>query len=519
MARSLFPLLYQLLIFFTAKGRVIERAVANSPISRHDFPPGFVFGAGSSAYQIEGAAAEDGRKPSIWDTYTHAGKALDKKTGDIAADQYHKYKEDVKLMHEMGLEAYRFSISWSRLIPDGRGAVNPKGLQYYNNLINELVLHGIEPHVTLNHFDLPQALEDEYGGYLSPRLIEDFTAFADICFKEFGDRVRSWSTFNEPNVLTVAGYDIGVFPPGRCSYPFGFNCSNGDSPTEVYISAHIILLSHAAAVQLYREKYQEKQNGQIGITLLGFWFEPLTDSSEDVTATKRVIDFQLGWFLDPLVYGDYPAMMRKIVESRLPSFSKEESKRLKGSFDFIGFNHYTAFYIQSSTSHYDKNERDYVRDVAAKISFSKTVEEKDFIGLKAPLMPIAPWALQRLLEYVKLYYENAAVMIHENGFGEFNINASTNGPDDAERTNYLQAYTESLLLSIRNGSNTQGYFVWSFLDCFELMFGYSARYGLYQVDFSDSDRKRYPRQSAQWYTSFLKNGQLNRGKSSYFYAQ
>ncbi|XP_077212166.1 beta-glucosidase 31-like [Tasmannia lanceolata] len=293
-------------------------------ISRHDFPPGFIFGAGSSAYQVEGAAAEDGRKPSIWDTYANAGKILDKSTGEVAADQYHKYKDDVKLMYETGLDAYRFSISWSRLIPDGNGAVNPKGLQYYNNLINELIIHGIEAHVTLNHFDLPQALEDEYGGYLSTKFIQDFTAYADICFKEFGDRVRSWSTFNEPNIQTIAGYDIGIFPPERCSYPFGLNCSKGNSSTEVYTSAHNILLSHAAAVQLYREKYQEKQKGYIGITLLGLWAEPLTDSSEDIAARQRLMDFHIGWFLNPLIYGDYPDTMRTIVGSRLPSFSENE---------------------------------------------------------------------------------------------------------------------------------------------------------------------------------------------------
>eukprot|EP00262_Sarcandra_glabra_P013079 TRINITY_DN353_c0_g1_i5.p1 TRINITY_DN353_c0_g1~~TRINITY_DN353_c0_g1_i5.p1 ORF type:complete len:392 (-),score=45.56 TRINITY_DN353_c0_g1_i5:184-1359(-) len=337
-------------------------------ISRHDFPPGFVFGAGSSAYQVEGAAAEDGRKPSVWDTYTHAGKLVDKSTGDIAADQYHKYKEDVKLMKELGLDAYRFSISWSRLIPDGRGAVNPKGLQYYNNLINELVSHGIEAHVTLCHFDYPQALEDEYGGLLSPRIIEDFTAYADVCFKEFGDRVRYWSTFNEANIATVLSHDVGLFPPCRCSYPFGFNCSKGNSSTEVYITAHNILLSHSAAAHLYREKYQEKQRGYIGMTLLAFWFEPLTDSSQDIAATQRVLDFQLGWFLDPLVYGNYPATMRKIIGSRLPSFTEDESKQLKGSLDFIGLNHYTVFYVQGLVNVFDNSESDYFRDMSAKWS-------------------------------------------------------------------------------------------------------------------------------------------------------
>ncbi|XP_068645419.1 beta-glucosidase 32-like isoform X2 [Aristolochia californica] len=338
--------------------------------TRDDFPPGFLFGAGSSAYQVEGAAAEDGRKPSIWDTFTHAGKVLDKSTADIAADQYHKYKEDVELMHKMGLNAYRFSISWSRLIPDGRGEVNPKGLEYYNNLINELVDHGIEPHVTLNHFDLPQALDDEYGGYLSPKLIADFTAYADVCFKEFGDRVKTWVTFNEPNIQTVVGYDLGVFPPGRCSYPFGSNCSEGNSSTEVYVSAHYILLAHAAAVQLYREKYQDTQRGSIGITLLAMWFEPLTDSLQDLNATQRMLDFHLGWFLDPIFYGDYPSTMKEIVGSRLPSFGVEESELMRGSFDFIGLNHYVVLFVQGSSAVRDKSETDYYRDISVELASS-----------------------------------------------------------------------------------------------------------------------------------------------------
>ncbi|EHA8589894.1 putative Beta-glucosidase 21 [Cocos nucifera] len=223
---------------------------------REDFPQDFVFGAGTSAYQVEGAAAGDGRSPCIWDTFTHAGRMPDKSTGDVASDGYHKYEEDVKLMTETGLEAYRFSISWSRLLPNGRGALNPKGLDFYNNLINDLLKHGIQPHVTLYHLDLPQVLEDEYGGWLSPKIADDFTAYAEVCFREFGDRVSHWTTITEPNVMAIASYDTGTFPPGRCSYPFGINCTAGNSTTEPYIAVHNVLLAHASAVKLYRTKYQ-----------------------------------------------------------------------------------------------------------------------------------------------------------------------------------------------------------------------------------------------------------------------
>lgn len=242
-------------------------SAATKEINRHDFPPGFIFGSATSAYQVEGAAFEDGRKASIFDTFAHSG-FYGEENGDVATDMYHRYKEDVQLMVETGLDAFRFSFSWSRLIPDGRGHVNPKGLQYYNNLINELISNGIQPHGTLMHLDLPQTLEDEYGGFLNRRIIEDFTAYADVCFREFGDRVPYWTTINEANIFIVGGYNNGNGPPGRCSFPFGQNnCTVGNSTTEPYIAAHNMLLAHASAAMLYKEKYQAKQQGHIGFSL------------------------------------------------------------------------------------------------------------------------------------------------------------------------------------------------------------------------------------------------------------
>ncbi|KNA07563.1 hypothetical protein SOVF_170640, partial [Spinacia oleracea] len=204
--------------------------------------------------------------------------------------------KDVELMAETGLDAYRFSISWSRLIPDGRGIVNPKGLEYYNNLIDELISHGIQPHATLMHLDTPQVLEDEYGGFLSARIIEDFTAYADVCFKEFGDRVVYWTTINEPNIFALGGYDNGASPPGRCSYPFGIlNCTKGNSTTEPYLAAHNMLLAHASAAKLYKQRYQGKQHGIIGFSFYAYHFIPSTDSTKDKIATQRAHEFFIGW--------------------------------------------------------------------------------------------------------------------------------------------------------------------------------------------------------------------------------
>ncbi|KAF8675595.1 hypothetical protein HU200_047667 [Digitaria exilis] len=476
-------------------------------ITRSDFPEGFVFGAGTSAYQVEGAWNEDGKKPSIWDTFAHGGYAFDHATGDVAADQYHKYKEDVKLMHEMGLDAYRFSIAWTRLISDGRGAVNPKGLEYYNNLIDELVSYGIQPHVTIYHFDLPQALQDEYNGLLSTRFIEDFTAYADVCFRNFGDRVKHWTTLNEPNIEPLGGYDLGNLPPRRCSAPFGKSCAGGNSTTEPYIVAHNLLLAHASAVSLYKDKYQDKQGGQIGITLLAFWYEPATQKLDDVEAATRMSDFTVGWFMHPLVYGHYPPVMKRNAGSRLPLLTPEESARVLGSFDFVGINHYGAVYVASDMGRLKQIPRDYVSDAAVKFITCKNKETFKQGGLRMQNHP-APWALNKLLDHLKHKYRNPPIVIYENGAGHEPDPSDRFVYDDDFRSHFLQAYIEATLLSIRNGSRVHGYFVWSFMDVFEVLFGYRFLFGLYGIDFGAKNRTRYARHSVRWYAGFLHGGEL-----------
>ncbi|KAM1100092.1 hypothetical protein ACFX2I_006636 [Malus domestica] len=485
-------LLLMLRVSFFLCFLLIKLSLCADKYSRDDFLPGFVFGASSSAYQVEGAADQDGRTPSILDTYAHAGH-FDGATGDVACDQYHKYKEDVQLMVDTGLEAYRFSISWSRLIPNGRGPINPKGVQYYNNLIDELISHGIEPHVTLHHSDLPQALEDEYGGWVSRKIVKDFTAYADVCFKNFGDRVLHWTTMNEPNVFILGGYDLGFLPPQRCSAPFGVNCSTGNSSTEPYMAAHNILLSHASAARLYKKVYKDMQHGYIGINIYGFWFVPLTKTSEDELATQRAMDFYFGWFLNPLVFGDYPDVMKKIAGSRLPVFTSLESRSVMGSFDFIGVNHYSTSYVKDYTSILKMEIRDYTADSAVlMLALQNDTSPFEF--------PITPWGLQGLLEYVKQNYGNPPLYIHENG----QSTRRNSSLEDRPRVKYLDGYIQSLLAAIRNGSNAKGYFVWSFLDSIELLGGYKSSYGLYYVDLEDPDLKRQPKLSAHWYSHFLK---------------
>ncbi|KAL9235760.1 hypothetical protein vseg_010496 [Gypsophila vaccaria] len=460
--------------------------------NRYNFPSDFTFGAATSSYQVEGAAYKDGRKASIFDAFAHASGR--KGNCDTASGEYYKYKEDVQLMADTGLDAYRFSISWSRLIPDGRGPANPKGVEYYNNLIDELVSHGIQPHVTLIHLDVPIALEDKYGGFLSQNIVEDFTAYAEVCFREFGDRVQHWTTVNQANAFMRGGYDAGNVPPGRCSFPFGAGkCSHGNSTTEPYIAAHNILLSHASASRLYKEKYQEKQHGSIGFSLYASHFIPYSNSTEDKLATQRSYDFFIGWFMHPLVHGDYPEIMKTNVCKRMPNFTKNQSKLVKGSFDFIGLNYYTVILVKDTGLMAEP--RDYTHDTGSTWIFFN-----DSSPQSGNPFPVLPWGLQGILEYLKNVYNNPPIYIQENG----QMTPRDTFVNDPSRVEYHQGIIGGLLDAVRNGSNAKGYFVWSFIDLYELNYGDEQNFGLYYVDFNDPNLSRYPKLSQRWYSGFLK---------------
>ncbi|KAK9060100.1 hypothetical protein SSX86_020804 [Deinandra increscens subsp. villosa] len=478
-------------------------------ITRKNFPQGFVFGTASSAYQYEGAVKEDGRGPSIWDKFAHTfGKVTDFSNADVADDQYHLYESDIKLMKDMGMDAYRFSISWPRIFPNGSGQINQAGIDHYNALINSLLAHGIEPYVTLYHWDLPQALEDKYNGWLDAQIINDFATYAETCFQKFGDRVKNWMTFNEPHTFTVQGYDVGLQAPGRCSILLRLYCRAGNSATEPYIVGHNVLLSHATAFDIYKRKYKARQNGRIGIAFDVIWYVSGTNKTEDIEATQRAQDFQLGWFLDPVMFGDYPSSMRTRVGDRLPKFSKLQSALLKGSIDFVGINHYTTWYAwHNSTSIIGVLLNDSVAD-----SGSITLPWKDgkAIGDRANSiwLYIVPQGFRSLLNYVKKRYGNPLVIITENGMDDPNspFISLKNALKDEKRVKYHNDYLTNLLAAIReDGCNVKGYFAWSLLDNWEWAAGYSSRFGLYFVDYNDK-LKRYAKDSAIWFKNFLITG-------------
>ncbi|XP_048594758.1 beta-glucosidase 3 isoform X3 [Brassica napus] len=322
-----------------------------------------------------------------------------------------------------------------------------------------------------------------------------FTAYADVCFREFGNHVKFWTTINEANIFTIGGYNDGVTPPGRCSSSPGRNCSSGNSSTEQYIVGHNLLLAHASASRLYKQKYKDMQGGCVGFSIYTIGFTPSTSSKDDEIAVQRAKDFFFGWMLGPLIFGDYPDEMKRTVGSRLPVFSLEESEQVKGSSDFIGIIHYLAASVTSIKFKPSlSGHPDFYSDIGASMTYLGNFSAFEYA--------VSPWAMEGVLEYLKQSYGNPPVYILENGRPlKQDLQLQQ---EDIPRIDYLHAYIGAVLKSIRNGSDTRGYFVWSFMDLYELLRGYEFSFGLYSVNFSDPYRNRSPKLSAYWYTSFLK---------------
>ncbi|KAL2549320.1 Beta-glucosidase 42 [Forsythia ovata] len=467
-------------------------------LNRLDFPPHFIFGAATSAFQVEGAWNEGGRGPSMWDAFSRApGNICDGSNADIAVDHYHRYKEDIELVAKLGFKAYRFSISWSRIYPDGLGTkINTEGIKHYDNVINTIIDKGIEPFVTLYHWDLPLNLHESMGGWLNEEIVKYFAIYAETCFSSFGDRVKKWITINEPLQTSVNGYCTGIYAPGRREH----------SSNEPYLVAHHQLLAHAESVSIYHQKFKDKQGGQIGLVVDCEWSEALSDKLEDKNAAARRLDFQLGWYLDPIYYGDYPETMRKRLGDRLPKFSQKDKQLLKNSIDFLGLNHYTARFVGHAENNVEHN--DFYR--AQEVERIAEWNGGEMIGEKAASswLYVVPWGIWKVLNYITSKYNNPAIYITESGMDDEDSDASPLHEmlDDKLRVSYYKGYLAAVHQAIEDGANVRGYFAWSLLDNFEWQLGYTKRFGLIYVDYKNG-LTRHPKSSAYWFLRFLKAGE------------
>jgi beta-glucosidase len=446
------------------------------------FPEDFIWGTATSSYQIEGAADADGKGPSIWDSFcTIPGKIAQGETGKIACDHYHKFKEDIQLMKDMGVKAYRFSIAWARILPTGNGDVNEKGIQFYSDLIDELLKNDIEPWVTLYHWDLPLALQLEKDGWLNKSIINHFSEYANLCFERFGNRVKNWITLNEPWVVSILGYGQGVFAPGR------------NSNSEPYLAAHHLILAHAKAVAIYRENYAH-QKGQIGISNNCDWREPLTDKEEDKQAAQRALEFFLAWFADPVYKGDYPEVMKEKLGERLPEFSNSEKEMIKGSSDFFGLNHYTTMYAAHSNGKQEEISVHGNGGISEDQDVSLSLDKSWDVTLMG--WAVVPWGCKKLLNWIDERYDKPNIYITENGcaYPDEVVDGKVN---DQKRVDFYQGYLKACQESINEDINLKGYFAWSFMDNFEWASGYEKRFGLHYVDFETLER--IPKKSALWF--------------------
>jgi len=466
--------------------------------------PDFLWGSATASYQVEGAVHEDGRGDTVWDIFSHTpGKVANGDTGDVADDSYHRYQEDIDILKNMGLNSYRFSIAWSRIFPDGDGEINQAGVDHYNKVIDALVKADIVPFATLFHWDTPLALEARYGGWLSPEIEQSFVKYADACFAAFGDRVKNWLTLNEPMTVALVGYSAGVHAPGRCSDRT--LCAQGNSTTEPYIVAHNMLNSHAAVVQLYRAKYQQAQGGKIGITLnTDFGYPFKASSPEDVAAANRYVEFQAGWYADPVFFGHYPESMVQLVGDRLPSFTPEQAARIKGSWDFYGLNHYSSNFVQAK----DVTGPSGGWDDDQQSSVGKVGPDGNLNGAQAasPWLTVVPEGFYEVLTWVSKRYGNPPIYVTENGCdvpGESQM-AMADALEDDFRVFFYSSYLANMQRARSEGVNVRGYFAWSLLDNFEWADGYNYRFGLNYVDFNDN-MKRYAKKSSKWLTEYIKS--------------
>lgn len=470
-------------------------------MSTRTFPKDFLFGAASAAYQVEGAYQEDGKGVSIWDVYAHIpGTTFEGTNGDVAVDHYHRYKEDIKLMSEQGLDSYRFSIAWTRIFPNGRGEVNQQGIQFYSDLVDELLKYNIIPFVTLYHWDLPQALQDE-GGWENRQVADDFAEFAKVMFEALGDRVKHWITFNEMIVFSTHGYKTALHPPGV-----------RDEKRALDVS-HTVFLAHAKAVILYKElvKAGKVIDGEIGITHVLNPSYPASDKAEDIRACAIAEGQHFYWYYDPVLKGEYPeaTLAMYVKETGFESPSQADMDLLKQAAplnDFIGINYYQS-------AMYAANEEGVgfqgMNTTGQKGSQTENGEPGRWKVVRNPNVKHTDWdwaihpeGLADGMRRIKERYGNITIYITENGLGAVDTILADGSVVDDERIDYVKEHLLACLDVLDEGVNLKGYYMWSFTDLLSWLNGYKKQYGFIYIDHNNNLERR-KKKSYYWFQEVI----------------
>ncbi|CAH0717626.1 unnamed protein product, partial [Brenthis ino] len=477
--------------------------VCASAVQCCQFPPGFKFGAATAAYQVEGAWNVSDKSENIWDNFVHSdpSRIADMSSGDVACDSYKHWKRDVEIAEELGLHFYRFSIGWTRLLPKGfANYVSEDGKRYYNDLIDALLEKGIEPVVTLYHWDLPQCLQD-LGGWTNSQVSDWFADYARVAFNLFGDRVKTWLTLNEPVIFCEVPYNTGAHAPGVLSPGIGN-----------YICNKNAMLAHAKAWRIYDEEFRHIYHGKISLTNQFIWFERADENEDEATEIAKQL---MAMYTHPIFSksGGWHPLIEKLVEekskeegltqSRLPAFTEEEIDFIKGTYDFFGLNYYTARTVRQAQADEvialywpitGNNDGNIVLSV-----------NPDWESAATAWFYIYPEGLRLQIQWLIEQYGDIEIYIMENGYANYNSTL-----DDDDRVQYYNEHLEQILLAINEDRiNVTRYTAWTMIDNFEWTDGYEAKFGLYQVDFEDSERTRHPRASAYYYSNVIKHHSLD----------
>jgi len=438
------------------------------------FPPSFLWGAATSAYQIEGAPLADGAGPSIWQRFSHtAGRMADGDTGDVACDHYHRYAADVALMRDLGLGAYRFSISWSRVLPAGRGRINEAGLDFYRRLVDALLAAGIRPLATLYHWDLPAALDDR-GGWLNRDVADWFADYAAVAYGALDDRVELWATVNEPWVIADGGYLHGTLAPGHRNL------------YEAPLAAHNLLRAHGRAVEAYRAAGRHA----VGLVVNLEPKHPASESEEDRAAVRRADAYLNRQYLDPVFRRAYPEEMAGMFGAAWPDFPPADFDVIAAPIDFLGVNYYTRAVTRA--------------DPGVPVEGALRVRRPGAIYTETA-WEVHPQALTDVLVWVRDRYGPTPLYVTENGAAFYDPPSPIDGEvDDPLRVHYLREHIRAVGRALSQGVDVRGYFVWSLLDNLEWSHGFSKRFGIVHVDFAT--QKRTPKTSARFYRDVIRSG-------------